>query len=153
MTWRWSAGALGAEGVHRGGLAAGENQRRGGHHAWGSGRAHHTPTPATAPSGLQPPVAIQVVHSHQGEPTAPLMLPLHQFLINNRTQNDWLDPQGRFDALLALLRRQYDRVAIMRPTSHDKVRTWLHITSIIVSICSHAAKADRPPRLRHDPIR
>lgn len=33
----------------------------------------------------------------------------------------YLDLQGRFDALLALLRRQYDRVAIMRPTSQDKV--------------------------------
>lgn len=33
-----------------------------------------------------------------------------------------LDLQGRFDALLALLRRQYDRVALMRPTSQDKVR-------------------------------
>lgn len=35
------------------------------------------------------------------------------------------DPQGRFDALMALLRRQYDRVAIMRPTSQDKVRNQL----------------------------
>lgn len=29
--------------------------------------------------------------------------------------------QGRFDALLALLRRQYDRVAVMRPTANDEV--------------------------------
>ncbi|KAI2660000.1 Anthrax toxin receptor 1 [Labeo rohita] len=36
----------------------------------------------------------------------------------------WYTPiKGRFDALLALLRRQYDRVAIMRPTTNDKV--WL----------------------------
>ncbi|GAA6070970.1 ANTXR cell adhesion molecule 2b, partial [Tachysurus ichikawai] len=35
----------------------------------------------------------------------------------------WYTPiKGRFDALGALLRRQYDRVAIMRPTAHDKVR-------------------------------
>lgn len=30
--------------------------------------------------------------------------------------------QGRLDALWALLRRQYDRVSLMRPTSEDKVR-------------------------------
>uniref|UniRef100_A0A673NAI1 Anthrax toxin receptor 2-like n=1 Tax=Sinocyclocheilus rhinocerous TaxID=307959 RepID=A0A673NAI1_9TELE len=36
----------------------------------------------------------------------------------------WYTPiKGRFDAVLALLRRQYDRVAIMRPTANDKVRT------------------------------
>ncbi|XP_060752167.1 ANTXR cell adhesion molecule 2b isoform X1 [Tachysurus vachellii] len=35
----------------------------------------------------------------------------------------WYTPiKGRFDALGALLRRQYDRVAIMRPTAHDKGR-------------------------------
>uniref|UniRef100_A0A673N3Y6 Anthrax toxin receptor 2-like n=1 Tax=Sinocyclocheilus rhinocerous TaxID=307959 RepID=A0A673N3Y6_9TELE len=39
----------------------------------------------------------------------------------------WYTPiKGRFDAVLALLRRQYDRVAIMRPTENDKVRwPWL----------------------------
>uniref|UniRef100_A0A8C6STK6 Anthrax toxin receptor n=1 Tax=Neogobius melanostomus TaxID=47308 RepID=A0A8C6STK6_9GOBI len=37
-------------------------------------------------------------------------------------QSKWYTPiKGRFDALLALLRRQYDRVAIMRPTAQDKV--------------------------------
>ncbi|KAF4082684.1 hypothetical protein AMELA_G00154450 [Ameiurus melas] len=35
----------------------------------------------------------------------------------------WYTPiKGRFDALAALLRRQYDRVAVMRPTAHDKGR-------------------------------
>uniref|UniRef100_A0A673N718 Anthrax toxin receptor 2-like n=1 Tax=Sinocyclocheilus rhinocerous TaxID=307959 RepID=A0A673N718_9TELE len=35
----------------------------------------------------------------------------------------WYTPiKGRFDAVLALLRRQYDRVAIMRPTENDKGR-------------------------------
>lgn len=34
----------------------------------------------------------------------------------------FFDLQGRLDALRALLRRQYDRVAVMRPTSQDKVR-------------------------------
>ncbi|XP_051766968.1 ANTXR cell adhesion molecule 2b isoform X1 [Ctenopharyngodon idella] len=35
----------------------------------------------------------------------------------------WYTPiKSRFDAVLALLRRQYDRVAIMRPTANDKGR-------------------------------
>ncbi|XP_028318576.1 anthrax toxin receptor 2-like [Gouania willdenowi] len=39
------------------------------------------------------------------------------------SQSKWYTPiKGRFDALLALLRRQYDRVAIMRPTQQDKGR-------------------------------
>ncbi|XP_034048457.1 anthrax toxin receptor 2-like isoform X2 [Thalassophryne amazonica] len=38
-------------------------------------------------------------------------------------QSKWYTPiKGRFDALVALLRRQYDRVAIMRPTPQDKGR-------------------------------
>lgn len=38
-------------------------------------------------------------------------------------QSKWYTPiKGRFDALLALFRRQYDRVAIMRPTNEDKGR-------------------------------
>uniref|UniRef100_A0A8C1WII4 Anthrax toxin receptor n=1 Tax=Cyprinus carpio TaxID=7962 RepID=A0A8C1WII4_CYPCA len=45
----------------------------------------------------------------------------------------WYTPiKGRFDAVLALLRRQYDRVAIMRPTANDKVRwPWLMQTCIL----------------------
>uniref|UniRef100_A0A3B3YGM2 Anthrax toxin receptor n=1 Tax=Poecilia mexicana TaxID=48701 RepID=A0A3B3YGM2_9TELE len=39
------------------------------------------------------------------------------------TQTKWYTPiKGRIDALLALLGRQYDRVAIMRPTPQDKGR-------------------------------
>ncbi|XP_030598172.1 anthrax toxin receptor 2-like [Archocentrus centrarchus] len=39
------------------------------------------------------------------------------------SQSKWYTPiKGRVDALLALLRRQYDRVAIMRPTPQDKGR-------------------------------
>ncbi|TTC59083.1 Anthrax toxin receptor 1 [Bagarius yarrelli] len=35
----------------------------------------------------------------------------------------WYTPiKGRFDALAALLRRQYDRVAVMRPTARDRGR-------------------------------
>uniref|UniRef100_A0A8C7CJG5 ANTXR cell adhesion molecule 2b n=1 Tax=Oncorhynchus kisutch TaxID=8019 RepID=A0A8C7CJG5_ONCKI len=38
-------------------------------------------------------------------------------------QSRWYTPiKGRFDALVALLRRQYDRVAVMRPTAKDRVR-------------------------------
>uniref|UniRef100_A0A3B4ATW9 VWFA domain-containing protein n=1 Tax=Periophthalmus magnuspinnatus TaxID=409849 RepID=A0A3B4ATW9_9GOBI len=38
-------------------------------------------------------------------------------------QSKWYTPiKSRFDALVALLRRQYDRVAIMRPTPQDKGR-------------------------------
>uniref|UniRef100_A0A8C7RQG6 VWFA domain-containing protein n=1 Tax=Oncorhynchus mykiss TaxID=8022 RepID=A0A8C7RQG6_ONCMY len=38
-------------------------------------------------------------------------------------QSKWYTPiKGRFDALVALLRRQYDRVAVLRPTAQDRVR-------------------------------
>lgn len=33
----------------------------------------------------------------------------------------FLGCQGRLDAVWALLKRQYDRVSLMRPTSEDKV--------------------------------
>ncbi|XP_056142657.1 ANTXR cell adhesion molecule 2a isoform X2 [Lampris incognitus] len=40
-----------------------------------------------------------------------------------RTEDKWYTPiKGRVDALWALLRRQYDRVSLMRPTSADKGR-------------------------------
>ncbi|XP_053196245.1 anthrax toxin receptor 2-like [Scomber japonicus] len=43
--------------------------------------------------------------------------------VYNPPQTKWYTPiKGRFDALMALLRRQYDRVAIMRPTHQDKGR-------------------------------
>ncbi|XP_061586657.1 ANTXR cell adhesion molecule 2a [Cololabis saira] len=42
---------------------------------------------------------------------------------NRQSQNKWYTPiKGRLDALWALLRRQYDRVSLMRPTSADKGR-------------------------------
>ncbi|KAJ0019852.1 hypothetical protein NQD34_007421 [Periophthalmus magnuspinnatus] len=44
-------------------------------------------------------------------------VPTHQ------PQNKWYTPiKGRMDALWALLRRQYDRVSLMRPTSADQGR-------------------------------
>uniref|UniRef100_A0A3Q3A155 Anthrax toxin receptor n=2 Tax=Kryptolebias marmoratus TaxID=37003 RepID=A0A3Q3A155_KRYMA len=42
--------------------------------------------------------------------------------INHQAENKWYTPiKGRLDAVWALLRRQYDRVSIMRPTSADRV--------------------------------
>ncbi|XP_071371338.1 anthrax toxin receptor 2 [Centroberyx affinis] len=41
----------------------------------------------------------------------------------HQTETKWYTPiKGRLDALWALLRRQYDRVSLMRPTSADKGR-------------------------------
>ncbi|XP_077571885.1 anthrax toxin receptor 2 [Stigmatopora nigra] len=41
----------------------------------------------------------------------------------HRGDNKWYTPiKGRLDALWALMRRQYDRVSLMRPTSQDKGR-------------------------------
>uniref|UniRef100_A0A3P8YAJ5 Anthrax toxin receptor n=1 Tax=Esox lucius TaxID=8010 RepID=A0A3P8YAJ5_ESOLU len=40
-------------------------------------------------------------------------------------ESKWYTPiKGRLDALWALLRRQYDRVSLMRPTTTDKVNHW-----------------------------
>ncbi|MEQ2241560.1 Anthrax toxin receptor 2, partial [Ilyodon furcidens] len=42
---------------------------------------------------------------------------------NRQAESKWYTPiKGRLDALWALLRRQYDRVSLMRPTSADQVR-------------------------------
>nr|XP_057925977.1 LOW QUALITY PROTEIN: ANTXR cell adhesion molecule 2a [Doryrhamphus excisus] len=41
----------------------------------------------------------------------------------HRAENKWYTPiKGRLDALWALMRRQYDRVSLMRPTSADQGR-------------------------------
>lgn len=121
------AGALGPEGVHRGGIPAREGQKCCGHYARGSGGAHHSSTPTKASSGLQPLIALQMVHPHQGEITISLIF---RSFVSCLFCNvfECLCLQGRIDALLALLRRQYDRVAIMRPTPQDKAR---NISSII----------------------
>ncbi|KAM9393326.1 anthrax toxin receptor 2 [Pholidichthys leucotaenia] len=50
--------------------------------------------------------------------------------VNSQPENKWYTPiKGRLDALWALLRRQYDRVSLMRPTSADKGRcmTFSHV--------------------------
>ncbi|XP_028270494.1 anthrax toxin receptor 2 [Parambassis ranga] len=42
---------------------------------------------------------------------------------NSQSENKWYTPiKGRLDAVWALLRRQYDRVSLMRPTSADEGR-------------------------------
>lgn len=57
------------------------------------------------------------------EPIIPRPPPRAPPVYNPPSQSKWYTPiKGRFDVLLALLRRQYDRVAIMRPTSQDKGR-------------------------------
>ncbi|KAM7369193.1 hypothetical protein PAMP_013485 [Pampus punctatissimus] len=57
------------------------------------------------------------------EPIIPRPPPRPPPVYNPAPQSKWYTPiKGRFDALLALLRRQYDRVAIMRPTHQDKGR-------------------------------
>ncbi|XP_037835349.1 anthrax toxin receptor 2 isoform X2 [Kryptolebias marmoratus] len=56
------------------------------------------------------------------EPIIPRPPPRPPPVYNPSSQSKWYTPiKGRIDALLALLRRQYDRVAIMRPTPQDKV--------------------------------
>ncbi|XP_059214428.1 ANTXR cell adhesion molecule 2b [Centropristis striata] len=57
------------------------------------------------------------------EPFVPRPPPRPPPVYNSPSQSKWYTPiKGRFDALRALLRRQYDRVAIMRPTPQDKGR-------------------------------
>uniref|UniRef100_A0A8C9XGB2 ANTXR cell adhesion molecule 2b n=1 Tax=Sander lucioperca TaxID=283035 RepID=A0A8C9XGB2_SANLU len=64
----------------------------------------------TMPEGAEEPIM------HRPPPRPP---PVY----NPPSQYKWYTPiKGRFDALRALLRRQYDRVAIMRPTPQDKGR-------------------------------
>ncbi|XP_028457343.1 anthrax toxin receptor 2 isoform X2 [Perca flavescens] len=64
----------------------------------------------TMPEGAEEPIM------HRPPPRPP---PVY----NPPSQSKWYTPiKGRFDALRALLRRQYDRVAIMRPTPQDKGR-------------------------------
>uniref|UniRef100_A0A3B4FYB4 Anthrax toxin receptor 2-like n=1 Tax=Pundamilia nyererei TaxID=303518 RepID=A0A3B4FYB4_9CICH len=63
------------------------------------------------------------------EPIIPRPPPRPPPVYNPSSHSKWYTPiKGRIDALLALLRRQYDRVAIMRPTPQDKAR---NISSII----------------------
>ncbi|KAM6987145.1 ANTXR cell adhesion molecule 2b [Aplochiton taeniatus] len=57
------------------------------------------------------------------EPIIPRPPPRPAPTYHPQEQSKWYTPiKGRYDALLALLRRQYDRVAVMRPTAQDKGR-------------------------------
>lgn len=67
--------------------------------------------------------AIVTVPDDVEEPIVPKPPPRPPPVYQPPSQSKWYTPiKGRFDALLALLRRQYDRVAIMRPTPQDKGR-------------------------------
>ncbi|KAM4634536.1 ANTXR cell adhesion molecule 2b isoform 2-T2 [Polymixia lowei] len=67
--------------------------------------------------------AVVTIPDEEEEPVIPRPPPRPPPIYNPPQQLKWYTPiKGRFDALLALLRRQYDRVAIMRPTSQDKGR-------------------------------
>ncbi|TNN86312.1 Anthrax toxin receptor 1 [Liparis tanakae] len=64
----------------------------------------------TMPEGVEEPIM-----PHPRPQAPPVLIP--------PSQSKWYTPiKGRFDALRALLSRQYDRVAIMRPTAQDKGR-------------------------------
>ncbi|XP_056150785.1 ANTXR cell adhesion molecule 2b isoform X2 [Lampris incognitus] len=57
------------------------------------------------------------------EPVIPRPPPRPAPIYNHPQRSTWYTPiQGRCDAVVALLRRQYDRVAIMRPLPQDKGR-------------------------------
>ncbi|KAK2818973.1 hypothetical protein Q5P01_024534 [Channa striata] len=67
--------------------------------------------------------AVVTMPEEVDEPIIPRPPPRPPPVYNPSSQSKWYTPiKGRFDALLALLRRQYDRVAIMRPTPQDKGR-------------------------------
>ncbi|XP_074547236.1 anthrax toxin receptor 2-like [Halichoeres trimaculatus] len=64
------------------------------------------------------------------EPIIPRPPPRPPPIYNAHHQSKWYTPiKERFDALMASLRRQYNRVAIMRPTSQDKGRC-INITRV-----------------------
>ncbi|XP_029025166.1 ANTXR cell adhesion molecule 2b [Betta splendens] len=67
--------------------------------------------------------AVVTMPEEAEEPIIPRPPPRPPPVYNPTSQPKWYAPiKGRFDALLALLRRQYDRVAVMRPTPQDKGR-------------------------------
>uniref|UniRef100_A0A8D3DHD0 VWFA domain-containing protein n=1 Tax=Scophthalmus maximus TaxID=52904 RepID=A0A8D3DHD0_SCOMX len=71
----------------------------------------------------RPKNAVVTLPEEVEEPIIPRPPPRPAPVYSPSSRSKWYTPiKGRFDALLALLRRQYDRVAIMRPTHRDKGR-------------------------------
>ncbi|XP_046902598.1 ANTXR cell adhesion molecule 2b [Hypomesus transpacificus] len=67
--------------------------------------------------------AVVTMQEEVEEPIIPKPPPRPPPIYHPPPQSKWYTPiMGRFDALRALLRRQYNRVAIMRPTAGDKGR-------------------------------
>ncbi|XP_030006314.1 anthrax toxin receptor 2-like [Sphaeramia orbicularis] len=67
--------------------------------------------------------AVVTMPEEVDEPIIPRPPPRPPPVLHPPPQSKWYTPiKGRFDALMALLRRQYDRVAIMRPTPQDQGR-------------------------------
>uniref|UniRef100_A0A3B5A1F4 Anthrax toxin receptor n=1 Tax=Stegastes partitus TaxID=144197 RepID=A0A3B5A1F4_9TELE len=74
--------------------------------------------------------AVVTLPEDEDEPIVRRPPPRPPPIYNPPPQSKWYTPiKGRVDALLALLRRQYDRVAIMRPTPQDKGRC-IHFTRV-----------------------
>uniref|UniRef100_A0A1A8GR48 Anthrax toxin receptor n=1 Tax=Nothobranchius korthausae TaxID=1143690 RepID=A0A1A8GR48_9TELE len=74
--------------------------------------------------------AVVTMPEEVDEPIIPRPPPRPPPVYNSPSQSKWYTPiKGRVDALMALLRRQYDRVAIMRPTPQDKGRC-IHFTRV-----------------------
>ncbi|KAF7216886.1 anthrax toxin receptor 2-like, partial [Nothobranchius furzeri] len=74
--------------------------------------------------------AVVTMPEEVDEPIVPRPPPRPPPVYNSPSQSKWYTPiKGRVDALMALLRRQYDRVAIMRPTPQDKGRC-IHFTRV-----------------------
>uniref|UniRef100_A0AAZ3R2I3 VWFA domain-containing protein n=1 Tax=Oncorhynchus tshawytscha TaxID=74940 RepID=A0AAZ3R2I3_ONCTS len=66
--------------------------------------------------------AVVSVPEEVEEPTMARRTPKPKPTYHQRQESKWYTPiKGRLDALWALLRRQYDRVSLMRPNSADKV--------------------------------
>uniref|UniRef100_A0A674PQV7 Anthrax toxin receptor n=1 Tax=Takifugu rubripes TaxID=31033 RepID=A0A674PQV7_TAKRU len=79
-----------------------------------------------------------VVTVPEEEPEQPMSRRPTASAAHHQTQNKWYTPiKGRLDALWALLRRQYDRVSLMRPTSEDKVRCDALSAALPSSHCSN----------------
>ncbi|XP_024000973.2 anthrax toxin receptor 2-like [Salvelinus sp. IW2-2015] len=67
--------------------------------------------------------AVVSVPEEVEEPMMPRRAPKPKPTYQQRQESKWYTPiKGRLDALWALLRQQYHRVSLIRPTTADKVR-------------------------------